>query len=161
MKILIACFSWKGHTRTVAKELAKKLKAAYIDIEPQGAPNPVSGGIKALFGMKSTIRPAIVDMKDIDHLVIATPVWSHNLPPYTRQYLSELRNCEGKHFSVLAEMGGSGADAVIGTVKGILERKEMEFVASAATIEKDVDAKQFDVTLLVLAEKIQASMEKR
>ena len=34
----------------------------------------------------------------------------------------------------------------------------MEFVASAATIEKDVDANQFDVTLLMLAEKIQASM---
>jgi menaquinone-dependent protoporphyrinogen IX oxidase len=98
MKIIIACYSWKGHTRTVAKKLAKKLNAAYFDIEPRGDTRPVSGGIKALFGLKSAIRSPMADMNNFDHLVIATPVWSHNLPPYTRQYLSELKNCEGKQF---------------------------------------------------------------
>jgi flavorubredoxin len=124
-----------------------------------GDTSPVSGGIKALFGLKSTIKPAIVDMKNFDHLVIATPVWSHNLPPYTRQYLSELTNYEGKQFSVLVEMGGSGAEGVIEKVKKILEDKEMEFVASAVTVEKDVDAKQFDPVLSAFAKKIQSSQE--
>jgi flavodoxin len=159
MKILIACYSWKGHTRTVAKELAKKLKAAYTDIEPQGDINALSGGIKALFGLKSAVSPATVDMNNFDHLVIATPVWSHNLPPYTRQYLSELKNCEGKQFSVLVEMGSSGAEGVIGKVKKILESKEMEFVASAVTIEKDVDSNDVDSILQGLAEKIRGTQK--
>ncbi|MEI6292310.1 MAG: NAD(P)H-dependent oxidoreductase [Methanomicrobiales archaeon] len=159
MKIVIACYSWKGHTRTIAKELAKKLNAAYIDIEPLGDISPLSEGIKALFGLKSAIKPPMADMKNFDHLVIATPVWSHNLPPFTRQYLSELNNCEGKQFSVLVEMGGSGADGVIGKVKKILDIKEMEFVASAVTIEKDVDSNNVDPILQGLAEKIRGTQK--
>ena len=161
MKIVIACYSWKGHTWTVAHDLAKKLDASFFEIVPLSGTRPLVGGITALFGLKSTIKPANVDMKTIDLLVIATPVWSHNLPPYTRQYLSELKNCEGKKFSVLVEMGGSGADGVIEKVKKILEDKEMEFVASAVTVEKDVDAKQCDPILAVFAEKIQSSQEDR
>jgi hypothetical protein len=52
-------------------------------------------------------------------------------------------------------MGGSGADGVIAKVKNILEIKEMEFIASAVTIEKDVDSDNVDAILTGLAEKIQ------
>ena len=159
MKILIACYSWKGHTRTVAQALAKKLDASRIDIEPQGGMSPVSGGIKALFGLKGKIRSAGSDIKEFDHLVIATPVWSHNIPPYTRQYLSEITNSPGKKFSVLVEMGGSGAERVVTIVRKVMEAKGMEFVASAVTLEKDVDANQFDTILTEFAEKIQSSQK--
>ncbi len=156
MKILIACYSWKGHTRTVAQALAKKLGASLVDIEPQGSTSPVSGGIKALLGLKGNIRSVGPDTKDFDHLVIATPVWSHNIPPYTRQYLSELSNSPGKKFSVLIEMGGSGAERVTAIIRKMMEAKGMEFVASAVTLEKEVDANQFDTKLTEFAEKIQS-----
>jgi flavodoxin len=156
MKILIAYYSWKGHTADVAGELARKLNAPIIRIEPLKDSGPVIGGVRALLGLRAPIKPATTDLKDIDHLVIATPVWSHKIPPYTREYLAGITNCRGKRFSVLAEMGGSGAENTIAIVRKILEGKGMTFVASAWTIEKDVNARQFGPTLDTFAGKILA-----
>jgi len=159
MKILIACYSWKGHTWSVAHELEKKHNALYIDVVPQGGKSPVSGGMKALFGFRSLIKPAIIDLKNYGHLVIATPVWSHNLPPYSRQYLPGLKNGEGKQFSVLVEMGGSWAERVIGNVKKLLEAKKMEFFTNEVTLKKDVGTSQFDAIVTKFADKIRSKQE--
>jgi flavodoxin len=157
MKILVAFYSWKGHTETVARALALKLEAPVVRIEPRTEPGTGMGGkaMKAVFGLRGSIKPTQTDLKEIDHLVIATPVWAHKIPPYIRQYLSELTNCSGKKFSVLTEMGGSGAESAIAIVRKILEAKGMTFVASATTIEKDVEAKKFDETLDQFTQKIQ------
>lgn len=159
MKILIAYYSWKGHTETVARDLTGKLNATMVKIEPLTDPGTGMFGkvFTSILGMRGRIKPGQVDLKDFDHLVIATPVWAHKIPPYTRQYLSLLTNCSGKKFSVLAEMGGSGADSAIGIVRKILEAKGMTFVTSAATIEKDVEAQKVGATTEEFARKIQAS----
>ena len=65
-------------------------------------------GMKAFFGGKEKIKPTQTDLTNIDHLVIATPVWAHSVPPFTRQYLTGLTNCSGKKLSVLAEKGRPG-----------------------------------------------------
>ncbi|MDD1671749.1 MAG: hypothetical protein LUO82_01955 [Methanomicrobiales archaeon] len=158
MKILVAYYSWKGHTETVARDLAGKLNATTVKIEPLSDPGSGMFGkvLKALFGMKGAIKPCQTDMKEFDHLVLATPVWAQKIPPYTRQYLADLTNCSGKKFSVLAEMGGSGAESVIGIVKKILVAKGMIFVASAATVEKDVEAQQVGTKIEEFVKKIQA-----
>ncbi|MDD1674283.1 MAG: NAD(P)H-dependent oxidoreductase [Methanomicrobiales archaeon] len=157
MRILVAYYSWKGHTETVAKELATRLNAPLVRIEPRNDPGPGMAGkaMKALFGMRSAIKPMKTDLADIDHLVVATPVWAGNMPPFTREYLAELTNTQGKKFSVLAEMGGSGADRVISSVRTMLERKGMQFVASAQTIEKDVEAGNVTATLDTFTRQIQ------
>lgn len=111
-------------------------------------------GMKVLLGQKEEIKPVQADMAEVDHLVVMTPVWAFNLPPSTRQYLSSITNCSGKKFSVLAEMGGSGGGRVAKKVRGILEGKGMVFVASAETIEKDVDAGMYHETLEEFAKKI-------
>jgi len=159
MKTLVVFYSWKGHTETVARSLAQKLGAPIIRIEPLVEPGPGMGGkaMKAMFGSKEKIKPIQTDLKEIDHLVIATPVWAQKIPPYTRQYLSELTNCSGKKFSVLVEMGGSGAEKAIAIVRKILEEKGMKFVTSVVTIEKDVEAAgKSDETLNQFTQKIQA-----
>jgi len=53
-------------------------------------------------------------------------------------------------------MGGSGAETVAKKVRGVLEGKGMQFVASATTLEKDVEAGKFEEILEGLAKKIQA-----
>jgi len=158
MKVLVVFFTWKGHTERLAHALARKLGTEAIRIEPVVDPGKHIGrmGLKALLGGKAEIKPIKRDMSDIDHLVIATPVWSGNLPPYTRQYLSDLSGCAGKNFSVLAEMGGSGAARVIQKAREILEAEGMEFVASIVTVEKDVEEGRFDTILDEFAEKVQA-----
>ena len=95
MKILVAYYSWKGHTETVARDLAGRLNATLVKIEPLSDPGEGMFGkvIQALLGMKGRIKPCQIDMKEVDHLVIATPVWAHKIPPYIREYLSQLINC--------------------------------------------------------------------
>ena len=40
MKILVAFYSWQGHTETVARELAHILDSALVRIEPLNDPTP-------------------------------------------------------------------------------------------------------------------------
>jgi NAD(P)H-dependent FMN reductase len=158
MKTLIAFYSWQGHTGTLARALSEKTGGTVVRIEPLIDPGTRIGGkgLKALLGMREAIKPVQADLTEFDHLVIATPVWAHNLPPYTRQYLSAISNSRGRKFSVLAEMGASGGEKVVAKVRKILEGKGMIFVASVVTVEKDVDEKKFDETLDEFARKIQA-----
>ena len=144
MNVLVAYYSWKGHTEYLAQEIAGKLDAPLVKIEPLADPGPGMFGkaMKALLTRREKIRPCQTDLSGIDHLVVATPVWSGKVPPYVHEYLSQVSNCEGKNFSVFAEMGGRGADYAIMFVRKILGEKGMLFVASGFTIEKDVDARK-------------------
>ena len=143
MKVLVAYYSWKGHTEYLAKEIAGKLDASLVKIEPLTDPGQGMFGkaMKALLVRRENIKPCQTDMTEFDHLVVATPVWSGKIPPYVHEYLSQLSNCEGKNFSVFAEMGGRGADYTIMLVRKILGEKGMLFVASGFSVEKDVDAR--------------------
>jgi flavodoxin len=143
MKVLVAYYSWKGHTEYLAKEIAGKLDASLVKIEPLTDPGPgmLGKAMKALFVKREQIKPCQTDLEGFDHLVVATPVWSGKIPPYVHEYLSRVSNCEGKKFSVFAEMGGRGADYAIMFVRKLLGAKGMLFVASGYTIEKDVDAR--------------------
>lgn len=158
MKILVVYYSWTGHTGTLARELARNLGASVVRIEPLVDLGKDTGrlGMKALFGGTMAIRPVLSDMAGVDHLVIATPVWGFNLPPYTREYLSGLTGCTGKKFSVLAEMGGMGGKRVVKKARRILEAKGMQFVASAVTKERDVDAGTCGDLLAEFADRIRA-----
>jgi hypothetical protein len=70
-------------------------------------------GIKASLVFKSDIKPCKTDLSEIDHLVVATPVWAGHPSPYMNKYLSLLTNTQEKTFSALVEMRASGADKTI------------------------------------------------
>ncbi|WP_214041502.1 flavodoxin [Methanoculleus sp.] len=141
--ILIAYYSWQGHTEKVATALAKRVGAGLATIEPVSEVGMLRKGMMAMFGMRAAIRPVKTDLSDVDFLVVATPVWMQKVPPYINEYLSKVTNAAGKPFSVLAEMGGSGAENAVAIVKKSLESKGMRFVSSATTLESEVDAGQF------------------
>jgi flavorubredoxin len=110
--------------------------------------------MKAFFKLKTDINPCKTDLNDVDHLVIATPVWAGHSTPIINKYISLLSNCSGKSFSVLVEMSGSGGDKTILQIRKALENKGMEFVSSAMTIEAEVDADNFHDTISQFAESI-------
>ncbi|MDH7593176.1 MAG: NAD(P)H-dependent oxidoreductase [Methanomicrobiales archaeon] len=143
MKYLVVYYSWKGHTGKVASALAQKLGAEIVKIEAADNPGFFVRLVKAVFGMKGPIAPVKSSMKDVDHLIVACPVWAHRIPPYVRTYLEQLSDGAGKPFSVLVEMGGTGAEKAIGCARELLERKGMKFVASASTIEREVENNTF------------------
>jgi flavodoxin len=145
--IRIAYFSWKGHTQKVAAALAERVNAELVRIEPLKEHNIAIGGMKAFLAKQAPIKPCKTDLTGIDTLIIATPVWSGKVPPYVNEYLSAVTSGEGKPFHVIAEMGGSGSESAIATVKNQLEKKGMRFVSSAATVERDVDSGAFTRTV--------------
>jgi flavodoxin len=147
MVIRVAYFSWKGHTQKVATALAERVNAELVRIEPLNTFNIAIGGMKALLSMKSPIKPCKTDLAGIDVLIIATPVWSHKVPPFVDEYCSTVSGGKGKPFHVIAEMGGRGSEGAIAAVKNQLEKKGMRFISSAVTVERDVDSGTFTETI--------------
>jgi flavorubredoxin len=111
-------------------------------------------GIKAVLGLKSDIKTCKIDIKDVDYLVIATPVWAGHSTPYVNKFISLLSGCSGKCFSVLVEMSGSGGDGTIEQVRKSLEKKGMQFVSSAITVEEEVGSGNYKDTVSKLADSI-------
>jgi flavodoxin len=137
--IIVAYFSWKGHTEKVAGEIAKGLGAGLVKIEPYGRIHLFSGALKAAARRKSAIKPCKTDLSDTKALVIACPVWARKVPPYINEYLSRISGCNGKPFGIAIEMASAGAENAIAIIKSELEQKGMHFVTSVVTIEKEVD----------------------
>jgi flavodoxin len=154
MKVMVAYFSWQGHTQKVAEEVASMLQAPLQRIEAKKDSNIAIKGMKAYFGLKTDIKPCKTDLDDIDHLVIATPVWAGHSTPIINKYISLLTNCSGKSFSVLVEMRDSGGDKTIQQIRKALENKGMAFVSSAMTVEAEVDADNFHETVSQFVESI-------
>ena len=143
MKILVVFYTWQGHTGKVAKALASRIGADLVQIEPERESGMFMKAISALLGRSSPIRPCKTDLSGVDSLVIASPVWAQKVPPYVNQYIALLSNTSGKPFSLLAEMGGRGADAAIAHMRKRLEANGMQFVSSAFTLESEVDVGSF------------------
>ena len=152
--ILIVYYSWQGHTEKVAAALAGRVGGRLEKIEPVSEVGMFRKGMMAAFGMRAAIRPVQADLTGVDFLVVATPVWSQKVPPYVNEYLSRVSGASGKPFSVLVEMGGSGAEKAVAIVRKSLEAKGMRFVSSATTLESEVDAGQFGPAIERLARTI-------
>jgi flavorubredoxin len=154
LNVMIAYYSWQGHTQKVVKALASKIDAPTERIEAVKESGMAMKAMKAYFGFKSDIKPCKTDLSEIDHLVVATPVWAGHPTPYINKYLSLLTNTEGKTFSLLVEMGGRGAEKTIEKIRDALVKRDMKFISSAVTVEEEVDAGEFDETVSKLAESI-------
>jgi NAD(P)H-dependent FMN reductase len=138
MKTLVVYFSLKGHTKQVAETLSHILDAELEPIEPYGVVLVPVGGFKALLGMKSAIRLCRTNLKGIDLLVLATPVWAGKVPPYVNTYLSVLSQCEGKPFAVVTQMARSGHESALDHVRKHLLAKGMRFAGSTRSTESDI-----------------------
>lgn len=143
MTIMIAYYSWQGHTEKVAKALADSLDAELVKIEAEKEVGMFSKVMKAAFAKKAPIKPCKTDLAGVDQLIIASPVWVGKIPPYMNEYLDNVTGAEGKPFYVVMEMGGSGAESATKLIRKHLENKGMTFVSSTATIEKEVESGEF------------------
>ena len=143
MKILVAFYSWQGHTGKVAKALATRLGADLVQIEAESESGMFGKAMGAVLGRSAPIRPCKTDLSGVDFLVLASPVWARKVPAYVNRYISVLSNTSGKPFSLVAEMGKSGAEKAIAHMRKRLEGKGMQFVSSAFTLESEVDMGSF------------------
>jgi flavodoxin len=88
MTALVAYYSRKGRTETVAHAVTEKLGVDLIQIKPPGRLNLAIGVREAMMGIKSAISPRRTDLTGIDTLIITTPVLAGKIPPFVSMYLS-------------------------------------------------------------------------
>ena len=143
MKILVAFYSWQGHTGKVARALATRTGADLVQIEAEKESGMFGKAMGAFLAKSAPIRPVKADLSGVDFFVLASPVWAGKVPPYVNRYIELLGNTSGKPFSLVAEMGRSGAEKAIAHMRKRLEAKGMQFVSSAVTLESEVDLGSF------------------
>ncbi|MEG3224366.1 MAG: hypothetical protein BME94_02270 [Methanobacteriales archaeon Met13] len=152
MNIMVAYYSWQGHTRQVAEMLAEKLDAQLVVIEAVKESAVPVEALKAFFGMKSDIKPCKTDLKEVDHLVLTTPVWARHSPAYLNKYISLLSNTSGKSYSLVAEMRSKGADITIEQIQKKMAKKQMKLLITGITLEEEVNSGEFEKTVSKMVE---------
>ena len=109
MKTLILYYSYSGHTKTIASELAAKESADIAEIKdvvrPGGFKVWTAGIVASIRGKSWPIQPLTVDFTKYDRLFLLAPVWANNPPPAFNAFLERLP--EGKTIAIKM-VSGSG-----------------------------------------------------
>ncbi|MCD7774053.1 MAG: flavodoxin [Clostridiales bacterium] len=129
MKILVACFSASGVTKSYGKRLSEILGADFFEITPQ---KPYTAEDLNWRNKKSrssvemsdpASRPEIVgtvnNMGDYDRVFIGFPIWWYKAPTIISTFL-ESYDFSGKTVVLFATSGGSGFGSTAEILKPLL-----------------------------------------
>jgi flavodoxin len=124
MKSLVVYYSRTGTTKTVGKAIAKKLKAdsdEIIDLKKRLGPiNWIIAGSDAtrrkLTKIKVKKKPESYDI-----IIIGTPIWSKNMAPAVRTYLTN-HNLNGKKVGFFCTSGGDNVKKTFAEMKGLVPK---------------------------------------
>ena len=102
MKTLVIFYSYTGHTKTIAQQLAAEESADVMEIVDTARPGVlrayVAGCFAAIRGKSWPIQPQNPDLSAYDRLILLSPVWASNPPPAVNAILDSLPN--GKSIAV-------------------------------------------------------------
>ena len=111
MKKVVVFYSLTGNTRTVAKTIAKELKADLCEVEEVKKRNRFiayfTGSFAASKDKCSEIKPLALNIHDYDLILLGSPIWAGKPVPAINAFIS---NTDFKHKKVIVffTMGGSG-----------------------------------------------------
>ncbi len=111
MKALIVYYSYSGNTKKIAEMIQKKIGADAVQIEtvvayPDNYDAVVDQGHKEIAkGYCPEIKPLNVDLRDVDTVVLGTPVWWYTYAPALKTFLNS-QNWQGKTVYPFATDGG-------------------------------------------------------
>ena len=115
MKTLVAFYSFSGHTKAYAKELAQTLCADRQELRPA---KPVgrlraytAGCLAAIKGTAWGIQPIEADLDAYEQLVICAPIWAGNVAPYVNSLLELLPTGKEVRFKLISGSGQSNCRA--------------------------------------------------
>ena len=109
MKALVIYYSYTGHTKKIAEALAIKESADIVEIKEVKRPGRLKaysvGCFAAMRGKGWPIQPLGVDPASYDRLILLSPVWAGNPPPFVNAILEQLP--EGKTVDIkMVSMSG-------------------------------------------------------
>lgn len=117
-KVLIAYYSFEGHTEAAANAIAEELRAAGEEpllLKITVRKEPPKSGLKFLVGGFNALSqgdPGIlneeININSYDRIFLGTPVWAGNAPGAIKAFIKKAKP-EGKRFYLFA-MSGSGEE---------------------------------------------------
>ena len=124
MKSLVIYYSYSGHTKKIAKELAEKENADITEIKDIHRPGKLKayslGCLAAMRGKAWPIMPLDVSLASYERIILLSPVWANNPPPAVHAILQQIPI--GKTLSVKM-VSGSGKCGCKDLMKNIAETK--------------------------------------
>lgn len=110
MKTTVLYYSYTGKTDLVARAIAGATGAELRRIEEvrrrKGIFGFIRGGMEALKGKKTEIRPIATDFAGSDLVFIAAPIWAGKIPPALNTFLDQA-DLAGKKVVGICTFGGS------------------------------------------------------
>lgn len=135
MKTLVIFYSYTGHTKRLAEELAAKESADAAEIRDRRRPGKLKayslGCLAAMRGRPWPIEQPEADLPAYDRLILLSPVWAGNPPPAVHAFLEQLP--EGKIISVKMVSASGKSDC--------RDRLEAAVKAKGCTLEGVEDIK--------------------
>ena len=129
MKRIVIYYSMSGNTDYAAREIAARLGAETLRIEPEKA-YPDKGFKKFLWGGKSAVmaetpplRPYAFAAENYDQIILGFPVWASNLAPPMRTFVRDnAAALVSKSVAAFACQSGSGAEKAFSRLQVALGR---------------------------------------
>ena len=133
-KILIAYYSFEGHTEEAAKRIAEELRAAGGDPQllkiavrkelPKSGLKFLVGGFNALTQGDPGILNEDININDYDKVFLGTPVWAGNAPGAIKAFLKKAQP-EGRKLYLFAMSGSGDEKKTFRTITGYLSGNEV------------------------------------
>jgi flavodoxin len=140
-KTLVVFYSLTGNTRRVAQDLAAALKADAEELSDKkdrsGVLGHIAAGKDAFSGNPADIGQPKYDPARYDMVILGTPIWSGNMTPALRTYITRNKAALGK-IAVFTTSHGTKPD---GAVKKIEELAGKKAAASAGFFAQDLKDK--------------------
>lgn len=124
MKTLVIYYSYTGHTKVAATELAAQESADIVEVKDARRYSKLKaftlGCFAAMRGKSWPIKPLEKDPADYDRLILLSPVWAGGPPPAFYGLLAQLP--EGKHI-VVKMNSASGQSSCRERIESIIKQK--------------------------------------
>lgn len=120
-KILIAYYSWSGHTKKVAEAIQEEIGGDLFEIQPE---TPYSDDYKTVVdqakkeisdGYRPALKNNVENIAQYDTVFIGSPNWWGTLAPPAAAFLAE-HGLAGRIVVPFCTYGGSGIEELCGTV---------------------------------------------
>ena len=129
MKSIIVYYSMSGNTDWAAREIAARLGAETLRIEPETA-YPDKGFKKFFWGGKSAVmaeapalRPYDFAAADYEQIILGFPVWAGTFAPPLRSFVRDnAAVLAGKRVAAFACQSGAGAEKAFAKLEALLGR---------------------------------------
>ena len=129
MKTLVIFYSYTGHTKKIAQQLAAGESYEITEIRDVDRPGVAkaytAGCFNAIRGRSWPIQPLDVDLEGYERFVLLTPVWAGHTPPAANAMLERLPHGKTVAVTMVSTSGKSNCkeqvEAAIMAKGGLLE----------------------------------------